>query len=130
MVKLIAKRSILYRGRQYMPGDELPAADPGMVEAWLRANSAERVNVCATSNNTAENGQNAADEADLKEECVDIKKLKRMSKDDLVAIAKQKGVEIPEEATKAQIIELLAGEETGDPEETKNPEETDEEDAP
>ena len=41
MVKLTARRPILYQGRMYEPGDPLPAHDGRMVSAWLDAKSAE-----------------------------------------------------------------------------------------
>ena len=37
MEKLIATYPILYLSKQYEVGDELPANDPKMVEAWLEA---------------------------------------------------------------------------------------------
>ena len=40
MKKLIAQRPIQYMGRTYERGAAIPANDPQMVEAWLRANSA------------------------------------------------------------------------------------------
>lgn len=40
MKKLIAKRPIQYMGRTYESGEAIPAHDPDMVAAWLRANSA------------------------------------------------------------------------------------------
>ena len=40
MKKLIAQRPIQYMGQGYKRGDALPAADPQMVGAWLRAGSA------------------------------------------------------------------------------------------
>ena len=40
MKKLIAQRPIQYMGRTYERGDAIPAHDPKMVAAWLRANSA------------------------------------------------------------------------------------------
>lgn len=40
MKKLIAQRPILYMGRTYERGDTIPAHDPKMVAAWLRAKSA------------------------------------------------------------------------------------------
>ena len=40
MAKLIARRPILYMGRTYERGDAIPAHDPKMVAAWLRAESA------------------------------------------------------------------------------------------
>lgn len=40
MKKLIAKRLILYQGRNYNIGEAIPANDPVMTEAWLKAGSA------------------------------------------------------------------------------------------
>lgn len=40
MKKLIAQRPIQYMGRTYERGEAIPAHDPNMVAAWLRANSA------------------------------------------------------------------------------------------
>ena len=40
MKKLIAQRPIRYMGRTYERGEAIPAHDPDMVAAWLRANSA------------------------------------------------------------------------------------------
>lgn len=40
MKRLLAKRKVLYLSKEYQPGEELPASDPIMVEAWLQANSA------------------------------------------------------------------------------------------
>ena len=40
MKKLIAQRPIQYMGRTYERGEAIPANDPKMVAAWLRANSA------------------------------------------------------------------------------------------
>ena len=42
MKGLIAKRPILYRGRMYQAGDNLPGDDARMVDAWLENDSAER----------------------------------------------------------------------------------------
>lgn len=40
MKKLIAKRPILYHGRNYQRGEALPGGDEAMTAAWLRAGSA------------------------------------------------------------------------------------------
>lgn len=40
MKKLIAQRPIQYMGRNYERGEAIPAQDPKMVAAWLKANSA------------------------------------------------------------------------------------------
>ncbi len=42
-MKLIAKRPVLYLGRMYPAGAALPADNPAMVAAWLRADSAKDV---------------------------------------------------------------------------------------
>lgn len=42
-MKLIAKRPVLYLGRMYPEGAALPADNPVMVAAWLRADSAKDV---------------------------------------------------------------------------------------
>lgn len=44
-MKLIAKRPVLYLGRMYPEGAALPANNPAMVAAWLRAGSAVDVSV-------------------------------------------------------------------------------------
>ena len=53
MKGLIAKRPILYRGRMYQAGDNLPGDDAKMVDAWLENDSAER---CGESQNNATDG--------------------------------------------------------------------------
>lgn len=40
MQKLTAKASILFESKLYAPGDEIPANNPVMVEAWLEAGTA------------------------------------------------------------------------------------------
>lgn len=40
-MKLTAKRPILYRSKQYKVGEQLPADNQAMVEAWLEADSAQ-----------------------------------------------------------------------------------------
>ena len=62
MKGLIAKRPILYRGRMYQAGDNLPGDDARMVDAWLENDSAER---CGESQNNAPDGaQNTQDSQD------------------------------------------------------------------
>ena len=57
MKGLIAKRPILYRGRMYQAGDNLPGDDARMVDAWLENDSAER---CGESQNNAPDGAKGA----------------------------------------------------------------------
>lgn len=40
MQKLTAQTSILFESKIYAPGEELPASNPDMVEAWLAAGTA------------------------------------------------------------------------------------------
>lgn len=59
MKGLIAKRPILYRGRMYRAGENLPGDDTRMVAAWLENDSAE---LCGAGQDTAVDGQEAAQE--------------------------------------------------------------------
>lgn len=59
--KLIAKSYILYNSTNYKPGDELPANNAAMVEAWLSAGTAvwsakEENTVVKARSVTAESG--------------------------------------------------------------------------
>lgn len=110
MERLIAKRPVLYQGRQYEQGEALPAHDPVMVDAWRRAGSAELVND-APAEETAETPDNdakATDDGTMVEGHLDPAQLESMSKEELVALAKEAGVELPRGAAKALIVERLA----------------------
>lgn len=140
MERLIAKRAVLYQGRQYEPGEVLPAYDAIMVDAWLRAGSAEMVSDTKPEETPAgddngkngqdglQNGQNGQegtedtqdgqdaengtqdgqDAPEMVEGHLDPAQLESMSKEDLVALAKDMGVELPRGAAKALIVEKLA----------------------
>lgn len=137
MERLIAKRAVLYQGRQYEPGEPLPAYDPTMVDAWLRAGTAKMVSDAKPEETPAgddngqdglqdgqngqedtedtqdgqgaENGtQDGQDAPEMVEGHLDPAQLESMSKEDLVALAKDLGVELPRGATKALIVEKLA----------------------
>lgn len=41
MGKVIAKIRIAYKGRVYLPGDEIICTDTDMIEAWKRADSVQ-----------------------------------------------------------------------------------------
>lgn len=41
MTNVTAKCPILYKGRQYIPGETIKCADREMIEAWKRAESIE-----------------------------------------------------------------------------------------
>lgn len=114
MNKLIAKRAVLYRGRQYEPGEMLPGYDTKMVEAWLRAGSAEQrvekaVPPAPPQDNEAgqsDTGQQTEDEQ-VPAGDMDSKSLMAMGKDELEKLAADMGVELPRGAAKALIVEML-----------------------
>lgn len=140
MERLIAKRAVLYQGRQYEPGEPLPAYDTVMVDAWLRAGTAEMVSDTKPEETLAgdDNGQNGQDglqngqngqegtedtqdgqdaengtedgqdAPEMVEGHLDPAQLESMSKEALVALAKDMGVELPRGAAKALIVEKLA----------------------
>lgn len=137
MERLIAKRAVLYQGRQYEPGEPLPAYDPLMVDAWLRAGTAKMVSDAKPEETPAgddngqdglQNGQNGQEDTEdtqdgqgaengtqdgqgapeMVEGHLDPAQLESMSKEDLVALAKDLGVELPRGAAKALIVEKLA----------------------
>lgn len=123
MERLIAKRPVLYQGRQYEAGEALPAHDTAMVTAWLRAGSAAMMGSTAPeaptpSGNNCQNAQNEPESGGTPTEGTDTQgavdgnldaaQLSEMSKDDLVALAKEMGVELPRGAAKALIVEKLA----------------------
>lgn len=117
MEKLIAKRAVLYQGRQYEPGEPLPAYDPTMVDAWLRAGTAKMVSDAKLEETPAgdNNGQNGQDDLhggqpapEMVDGHLDPAQLASMSKEDLERLAKDMGVDLPRGAAKALIVEKLA----------------------
>lgn len=114
MNKLIAKRAVLYRGRQYEPGEILPGYDSKMAKAWLRAGSAELRAEKAVppappqDNETGQSdpGQQPEDEQ-MPTANLDSKSLMAMGKDELEKLAADMGVELPRGAAKALIVEML-----------------------
>lgn len=120
MERLIANRAVLYQGRQYEPGEPLPAYDPTMVDAWLRVGTAKMVSDAKLEETPAgdDNGQDGQKETkdtqdgqgtpEMVEGHLDPAQLESMSREDLVALAKDLGVELPRGAAKALIVEKLA----------------------
>lgn len=117
MERLIAKRPVLYQGRQYEQGEALPAHDPVMVDAWRRAGSAELVSDAPAEETeektdddakATDDGTMATDDGTMVEGHLDPAQLESMSKEELVALAKEAGVELPRGAAKALIVERLA----------------------
>lgn len=137
MERLIAKRAVLYQGRQYEPGEPLPAYDPLMVDAWLRAGTAKMVSDAKPEETPSgddngqdglQDGQNGQEDTEdtqddqggengtqddqsgqeMVDGHLDPAQLESMSKEALVALAKDMGVELPRGAAKALIVEKLA----------------------
>lgn len=100
MERLIAKSAVLYQGRQYEPGEPLPAYDPLMVDAWLRAGTAKMVSDAKLEETPAgdDNGQDGLQDGQYAPEVVDghldPTQLAGMKKDALEKLAAQLGVDI------------------------------------
>lgn len=114
MKQLIAKRAVLHQGRQYEPGEPLPAYDPVMVDAWLRAGTAELVSdakpekTTAGDDNGLQDNQDGQSTPEMVDDHLDPAQLASMSKEDLERLAKDMGVDLPRGAAKALIVEKLA----------------------
>ena len=131
-MKLIAKRPVLYLGRMYQTGAALPADNPAMVAAWLRADSAKDVSNLDTvapaepvSNlDTADELEPTAEElaasSDYPEvEDADIvsnlgtapaesrETLMDHTKEELETMVRERGLTAPRAATKSLLVELL-----------------------
>lgn len=127
MKGLIAKRPILYRGRMYQAGDNLPGDDARMVDAWLENDSAER---CGESQNNAPDGakgtqdgaQNTQDTQDggMIAGHLDPKDLESLKKAALERMATDMGLEISEAKTKADLIAVITAAEVYAPAENEN----------
>lgn len=112
MKQLIAKRAVLYQGRQYEAEESLPAYDAVMVDAWLRAGTAVRVNDAeqaeAQADDDGQNTQEGQGTIEMVDGHLDPAQLASMSKEDLERLAKDMGVDLPRGAAKALIVEKLA----------------------
>lgn len=132
MKKLIAKRTVLYLGRMYAPGEALPANNQTMVDAWLRAESAgwsgaAPVKPAADGQENAGappagagmsqdpqegNGPEAAQENGQEPEMVtghlDAAELAKMKKPDLEDLAEKLGVDISGAKNNQERAELIA----------------------
>lgn len=131
-MKLIAKRPVLYLGRMYQTGAALPADNPAMVAAWLRADSAkdvsnldtvapaEHVSNLDTSDDWEPTAEELAASSDYPEvEDADIvsnldtapaesrEALMDHTKEELEAMVRERGLTAPRAATKSLLVELL-----------------------
>ena len=132
-MKLIAKRPVLYLGRMYPAGAALPADNPAMVAAWLRADSAkdvsnldtvapaEPVSNLDTSDDWEPTAEELAASSDYPEvvEDADIvsnldtapaesrETLMDHTKEELETMVRERGLTAPRAATKSLLVELL-----------------------
>lgn len=123
MKGLIAKRPILYRGRMYRDGENLPGDDTRMVAAWLENDSAE---LCGAEQDTAMGGQEAREQAGEGETGgmiaghLDPKDLEGLKKADLERMANDMGLDISKAKTKADLIAAITAAEVYAPAEDEN----------
>jgi len=138
MTKLIAQRPILYMGRTYERGDTLPAHDPKMVAAWVRARSAawdgqkppqddgggQGGQEPTEDGNRAQGGQETPGEAensqgggahDMVPGHLDPVQLERMKKEDLLALADKLGVDVSTAKNQKERARLIAAAEVKAP---------------
>lgn len=128
MKKLIAKRSVLYLGRMYAPGDTLPANDQNMVTAWLNAGSAAWTGQEAAESRqeakeaagradrsqdsrepeNAPEGAESGQEAGTTEGHLDAEDLAKWKKADLEQLAADLGVDISHARSNRERAELIA----------------------
>ena len=149
MKGLIAKRPILYRGRMYQAGDNLPGDDTRMVEAWLENDSAEQSGE-AQDNATAaqeppqepEKGREVSEDKGAEDAAqgtqeppreggaeasggmiaghLDPKDLEGLKKADLERMANDMGLDISKAKTKADLIAAITAAEVYAPAEDEN----------
>ena len=139
MKGLIAKRPILYRGRMYRDGENLPGDDTRMVAAWLENDSAE---LCGAEQDTAMGGREEAQEPPRGPENtpevsgdtegqgaetggmiaghLDPKDLEGLKKADLERMANDMGLDISKAKTKADLIAAITAAEVYAPAEDEN----------
>ena len=148
MKGLIAKRPILYRGRMYKDGENLPGDDAKMVAAWLENDSAElrgedksadqggqeppqepesapEVSEGQGAGNEAQGGQEPPQEGGTEDGGMiaghlDPKDLEDLKKADLERMANDMGLDISKAKTKADLIAAITAAEVYAPAEDEN----------
>ncbi len=148
MKGLIAKRPILYRGRMYRDGENLPGDDTRMVAAWLENDSAElrgedksadqggqeppqepesapEVSEGQGAGNEAQGGQEPPQEGGTEAGGMiaghlDPKDLEGLKKADLECMANDMGLDISKAKTKADLIAAITAAEVYAPAEDEN----------
>lgn len=122
MKGLIAKRPILYRGRMYKAGENLPGDDAKMVAAWLENDSAE---LCGEAKSADQGGQEPPQEGGTGDGGMiaghlDPKDLKDLKKADLERMATDMGLDTSKARTKADLIAVITAAEVYAPAESEN----------
>ena len=149
MKGLIAKRPILYRGRMYKAGENLPGDDAKMVAAWLENDSA---GLCGEAKGADRGGQEAGQEPENPPEVsgdtegqgaadggqedreqagegetggmiaghLDPKDLEDLKKADLEHMATDMGLDTSKARTKADLIAVITAAEVYAPAESEN----------
>lgn len=117
MMKLFAKRPCSFNGNQYFIGDEIP------LEYVLDPKAQERMGVLVVVEGTPETGEPSETDASeaggpllppastlesKEEEKIYSKhRLSRMNKNQLLAVAAEKGVKVADDMTNDKIVELI-----------------------
>ena len=122
MKGLIAKRPILYRGRMYKDGENLPGDDAKMVAAWLENDSAE---LRGEDKSADQGGQEPPQEGGTEAGGMiaghlDPKDLEGLKKADLECMANDMGLDISKAKTKADLIAAITAAEVYAPAEGEN----------
>lgn len=122
MKGLIAKRPILYRGRMYEAGENLPGDDAKMVAAWLENDSAE---LCGEAKSADRGGQEPPQEGGTEDGGMiaghlDPKDLEDLKKADLERMATDMGLDTSKARTKADLIAVITAAEVYAPAENEN----------
>lgn len=122
MKGLIAKRPILYRGRMYRDGENLPGDDTRMVAAWLENDSAE---LRGEDKSADQGGQEPPQEGGTEAGgmiagYLDPKDLEGLKKADLERMANDIGLDISKAKTKADLIAAITAAEVYAPAEDEN----------
>lgn len=128
MKRLIAKRPILYLGRMYQAGEQLPGGDANMVAAWLRAGTAawdghnNDQGAKESAKDTQENDQGTQGDqgGGMLSGHLDPADLEDLKKADLERMASDMGLDISGAKTKADLIAAITAAEVYAPAEDEN----------
>ena len=128
MKRLIAKRPILYLGRMYQAGEQLPGGDANMVAAWLRAgtaawdghNNGQEAKESAKDTQERDQGTQGDQVGGIISANLDPADLEDLKKADLERMASDMGLDISGAKTKADLIAAITAAEVYAPAEDEN----------